>query len=422
MGRFNNYLAAKLLVYLKRDALSDPNHWIANLTHAQSAAGVNVTATNALQTSTVFACVRVLSETIASLPLKIYRKREDGTKKEAVGHPLSILLNRIGPNPWQTAPEFWEMQCGHNALRGNAYSYKVKNGNGVYIGFVPLNPANMQIDVKLDDFAKPVILYKYTVEGRGQPVDIPAADIWHLKGISTDGFTGLSPLSLAREAIGLSIAAESHGSVYFKNGARPSGVVSYPGKLKEPAYARFKDSIQDAISGGNKFKALLLEEGATWAQVGMTNNDSQFLETRQFQVEDIARIFRVPNILIGHPDKTSTYASAEQFMISFVTHTIRPWLVRLEKSISKHLLADERQSYFAEFKVDGLLRGDIKSRYDAYAVSIQNTWMCPNEVRALENMDPREGGDVYENPNINVKAQQDKKEGNQNNGKTNLPK
>ena len=404
MGRLSNYFAGKLSNLIKRDALSDPNHWINALSlNGRTAAGINITQQSALSTSAVFACVRVLSESIASLPLKIYRKTDGGTKKEAVNHPIAKLLNTDGPTPWLTAPEFWEMQAGHNALRGNAYSYKVRNGAGAYIGFVPLNPANIQIDVKLDDFSEPKILYKYTVEGRGQPVDIPAADIWHLKGISSDGFVGLSPLTLAREAIGLSLAAESHGSVYFKNGAKPSGVVSYPGKLKETAYLRFKESIQEAISGDNKFKALLLEEGASWAQVGMSNENSQFLETRQFQVEDIARMFRVPNILIGHPDKTSTYASAEQFMISFVTHTLRPWLVRLEKSITKHLLADDRQNYFAEFKIDGLLRGDVKSRYEAYALAIQNTWMSTNEVRALENMNPREGGDVYENPNIQVK-------------------
>ena len=403
MGNLKSYIARKLSDLIKRDALSDPNHWILQHVSPATSAGVTVTAQNALQTSAVFACVRVLAETIASLPLKIYRRQQDGTKKEAPTHPLYNLLNRVGPNPWQTAPEFWEMQCGHNALRGNAYAFKSRNGAGQFAGFIPLNPANMQIDVTVDDFTEPRIIYRYTPDGRGQAVDIPADDIWHLKGISSDGFTGLSPLSLAREAIGLSIAAESHGSVYFKNGARPSGVAQYPGKLKEDAYDRFKKSIQENISGDNKHKVLLLEQGATWNQIGLSNGDSQFLETRQFQVEDIARIFRMPAILIGHPDKSSTYASAEQFMISFVVHTIRPWLVRIEKSITKNLLNEDRQTYFAEFKVDGLLRGDSKSRAEFYASAIQNTWMSPNEVRGLENLDPRAGEDVYENPNVKAK-------------------
>lgn len=400
MGRISDFFYSRFENFIKRDALSDPNHWIAQLSQGTTSAGVNVTPQSALQTSTVFACVRVISETIASLPLKIYRKQDGGTKKEMPNHSLSDLLNRSGPTPWLTAPEFWEMQCGHNALRGNAYSYKVRDGNGRYLGFVPLDPSKIQVDVQINNFQSPKIMYKYTPGGANKPVDIPFSDIWHLKGISSDGFVGLSPVSLAREAIGLTQAAESHGSVYFKNGARASGVAQYPGKLKEESYERFKNSIQESIGGDNKFKALVLEMGATWTQLGLSNEDSQFLETRQFQVEDIARMFRVPAILIGHPDKSSTYASAEQFMISFVTHTIRPWLVRLEKSISKHLLGDEKQNYFAEFNVDGLLRGDTKSRYEAYASAIQNTWMSPNEVRQFENMDPRDGGDEYVNPNI----------------------
>ena len=409
MGKITSFLAKRVESILKRDALSDPNHWLSNAVRSTTSAGVTVTAQSALQTSTVFACVRVIAETIASLPLKIYRKDPDGGKTPAPNHPLQYLLNRVGPNPWQSAPEFWEMQCGHNALRGNAYSFKVKDGTGKYIGFVPLNPANMRVDVKLDNFESPKIIYKYTPDGKGMPVDIPADDIWHLKGISTDGFTGLSPLSLASEAIGLSIAAEEHGATFFKNGAATSGVIQYPGRLKEEASKRFRESVQDAISGSNKFKIILFEEGATWAQVGINNSDSQFLETRQFQVEDIARIFRVPAILIGHPDKSSTYASAEQFMISFVVHTIRPWLVRIEKSITKNLMSADRQNYFAEFSVEGLLRGDSKSRAEFYASAIQNTWMSPNEARQLENMDPREGGDEYVNPNITAKSINDSK-------------
>lgn len=404
MGRIVNFFAKQAE---KRGLnVNDPNHWLLQaLGKMGTSAGVNVTEAAALSTSAVFACVRVIAETIASLPLKIYR-REGDAKAPAPDYPLYAMLNSIGPNPWQTAPEFWEMMLGHNVLRGNAYAFKVKDGTtkNNLLGLVPLDPSRMQTDTKGNSIEQAEITYSYSTNDKKR-VEIPFEDIWHLKGISSDGFVGLSPLSLAREAIGLSLAAESHGSIYFKNGAKTSGVVSYPGKLKETAYERFKESVQEAISGENKFKVLLLEEGASWSQVGMSNEDSQFLETRQFQVEDIARIFRVPTILIGHPDKTSTYASAEQFMISFVTHTIRPWLVRLEKSITKHLIAEnDRRKYFAEFLVDGLLRGDTKSRYESYAIAIQNTWMNPNEVRALENMDPRDGGEIYENPNVKAKT------------------
>jgi len=399
MGRIHDYLIRKLE---KRSSLnvSDPNHWLLQAVgNLGTVAGINVTPETALATSAVFACVRVIAETIASLPCIIYRRSGDG-KDPAPDHPLYPMLHDIGPNPWQSAPEFWENTIGHNVLRGNAYNFIVRNGTGI-AGLVPLNPSKVEMKVDLSDFESPMIIYRYTIPDSGKTVDIPASDIWHLKGISTDGFQGISPLMQMREAVGLAAAAESHGSVYFKNGAKPSGVVSYPGNLKEDAFKRFKESLQEAISGSNKFKALVLEQGATWTQVGMSNEDSQFLETRQFQVEDIARFFRVPTILIGHPDKTSTYASAEQFMLSFVQHTIRPWLVRIEKSIQKHLITvANRSKFFAEFKIDGLLRGDIKSRYDAYAVARQNTWMSANEIRALENMNPIPGGDVYENPNI----------------------
>lgn len=402
MGKITDFFDRRVEKFLKR-SVGDPHHWITRLAESvQTASGVNVTAETAMQVSTVYSCIKVISETIASLPLKIYRKTEDG-REEAPDHPLYPLLHDIGPVPWMTSPEFWEMQIGHNALRGNAYSFIVRDGRNKVIGIVPLNPANMQMDVEINSFQAPKITYKYTPDASGKQFLIPATDIWHLKGISSDGFVGLSPLQLARESIGLSVSAEEHGATFFKNGAAASGIAQYPGTLKEPAAKRFRESIQEAISGSNKFKVLLLEGGATWASMGISNQDSQFLETRQFQVEDIARIFRVPAILIGHPDKSSTYASAEQFMISFTVHTIRPWLVRIEKSISKNLFTrQEQKTYYAEFSVDGLLRGDTKSRYEAYASAIQNTWMSVNEVRRLENLDPRDGGDEYKNPNITV--------------------
>jgi len=403
MGRILNFLAKQVE---KRSSLniSDPNHWITQITgRLSTTAGVNVTAETALATSTVFACVKVIAETIASLPLIIYR-RENGSKSAAPNHPLYPLLHDIGPAPWLTAPEFWENMIGHNVLRGNAYAFKVRNGADRIIGLVPLSPARIDVKVDLIDFENPRIIYEYTLPDTGRKIDIDPSDIWHLKGMSTDGFVGISTLAQMREAVGMANAAEAHGSIYFKNGAKASGIVTHPGRMKDDSYQRFKGSIQDAISGSNKYKVLLLEEGATWTQTGMSNEDSQFLETRQFQVEDIARFFRVPAILIGHPDKSSTYASAEQFMMSFVTHTIRPWLVRIEKSILKNLMSQADQNeYFAEFKVDALLRGDTKSRYESYSIAIQNTILSPNEARALENLPPRAGGDEYVNPNITVK-------------------
>ena len=377
--------------------ISNPNHWILQATGDKN----SVSDQTALQISAVFACVRVIAETIASLPLIIY-ERDGDNRKPAPNHPLYPMLHDIGPNSWQTSAEFWENCIGTNVLRGNAYNYIVRDGAGRIVGLFPLNPNNVEVECDIKDFKNPEIIYKYS--SRGIQTRIPSSDIWHLKGMSSDGIIGLSPLSLTRKAMNLSLSSESHGNTFFANGAKPSGVSTYPGKLSEPAYERLRASISERISGSNKFKVLLLEEGATWSQIGLSNEDSQFLETRQFQVEEIARFYRVPNILIGHPDKTSTYASAEQFMISFVTHTIRPWIVRIEKSILKNLMSEaDQKKYYAEFKVDGLLRGDTKSRYESYALAIQNTWMSPNEARKYENMPPREGGDDYENPNITVK-------------------
>jgi len=389
----------------EKRSLNDPNHWIVRLTNSLSSTktGVLITPETALQTSAVFACVRVLSETIASLPLQIYQKK--GEKKSvAENHYLYPILHD-SPNPWQTKFEFFEMLTGHTALRGNAYAYKVKDGLGRIKGFVPLSPARMEVDAA-GDFDAPIITYKYRSDGLQQPEDFDADEIWHLKGLSSDGFVGLSPMAMARESIGLAQAAEEHGGLFFKNGAQPSLVASTPGKLTEIARKNISDSLQSATTGSNKHKLILLEQGLDAKSVGLGNRDSQFLETRQFQVQEIARIFRVPCILIGHPDNASTYASAEQFMLSFVTHTIRPWVTRIEQSLNKYILseADRKAGYFCEFKLDALLRGDTTSRYNAYGSALANMWMTRNEVRQLENLDPVEGGDDFENPNTTAPA------------------
>jgi HK97 family phage portal protein len=386
--------------YVEKRSLNDPNHWIIRLTDSfsRSKSGIQITPETALQTSAVFACVRVLSETIASLPLQIYQKKGD-KKSVAEKHYLYPILHD-SPNPWQTKFEFIEMLMGHTALRGNAYAYKVVDGLRRIKGFVPLSPARMEVEAT-GDFDNPKIVYKYRGEGQQMPEEFDADEVWHLKGLSADGFVGLSPLGMARESIGLAQAAEEHGGMFFRNGAQPSLVASTPGKLSETARKNISESLQVATTGSNKHKIILLEQGLDAKSVGMGNRDSQFLETRQFQVQEIARIFRVPCILIGHPDSASTYASAEQFMLSFVTHTIRPWTVRIEQSINKYLLsdADRKAGYYAEFKLDALLRGDTTSRYNAYSSALANMWMTRNEVRALENLDPVEDGDDFENPN-----------------------
>jgi HK97 family phage portal protein len=398
MGKIANFVAK----YAEKRSVNDPNHWIVKLTdRLQSFAGVAVTPETALAQSAVFACTRVISETIGSLPLKIYSRRSDGGKDEAQGHPLYPILHD-NPNQWQTRLEYFETVSGHLCLRGNAYSFIQRDGFGQPLSFVPLNPDRMMLEVE-GTSADPIFVYRYRADGTEQEQVFTSYDIWHLKGMSSDGYSGLSPITYASNAIGLSIAAEKHGSKWFANGARPSGIAKYPGKLKEDSVKRLKNSLQEAMSGDKVFSLIVLEEGLDFTTIGISNTDSQYLETRQFQVEEIARIFRVPSVLIGHPDKTMTYASVEQLMLSFVVHTIRPWVSRIEQSINKYLLnGDDR--YFAEFRIEGLLRGDTKSRYDSYSSALQNCWMTRNEVRALENMNPVPDGDKFENPAITTKA------------------
>jgi len=374
-------------------------HWIVRLTDSLARAGADVTGDGAMRQTAVFACVRVLSETIASLPLILYKRGEGDSKEPARDHYLYSMLHDT-PNNFQTALEFFEMAVGHICLRGNAYSFLERDGRNQILRIVPFHPD--RITPKMMDASKQILAYEYT-DDIGKRTLYDAEDIWHLKGLSSDGFVGISPVEMARRAIYLASVAEDHGATYFANGARASGIAKLPGILKADAKLRLQESLQKAMSGDNKFKVVVFEQGLDWTQLSLTNEDSQYLETRAFQVEEIARIFRVPAILIGHPDKSSTYASAEQFMMSFVVHTLRPWLVRIEQSINKFLLTDqERKSYFARFKLDALLRGDIVSRYAAYAVARQNKWMSANEIRALEEMNPIPGGDVYENPAIDM--------------------
>ena len=401
----------KLLSFLSRQVeqrgVSDPNHWIARLTSSlQTQSGKVVTAETALRTSAVFACVRVISETVASLPLMVYRPVSGGGKEVFAAHPLYTILHNI-PNPYQTHFEFFELATAHVALRGNAYSVIVRDRLNRIKGFVPLDPNSMVVEVG-GTFDAPDILYRYTSVLTGAQEVYKASDIWHIKGMSSDGIVGISPLEMARESIGLAQASEMHGATYFRNGAQASLVASTPGKLTEDSRARLTNSLQSAISGENRFKVLLLEQGLDAKSIGISNADSQFLETRQFQVEEIARIFRVPSILIGHSNNQSTYASAEQFMLSFITYCLRPWVSRIEQSINKNLLTEEDRTagIFAEFKLDGLLRGDTQSRYTAYSSALQNMWMTRNEVRSLENLNPVDGGDVFENPAITTKEMQ----------------
>ena len=368
--------------------------WTSLFSQNKTAAGINVTDTKALQSSAVYACIRVIAEAVASLPLIIYKKNsEDNSRETASKHYLYPILHDA-PNEFQTSYELRETIMAHLLLRGNAFLFKEKNGAGQIVSLVPLNPNRMI--VKLN---KNFPLYEYTNEDFTKSVWTDK-EVWHIKGLSDNGVTGFSPISLMRESIGLSLKMEEHGARLFSNYARPSGVLTTPGTLSENAAKRLKESWYAAQGGDNVHKVAVLEEGLSWTSIGFSAEDSQFLESRSFQLEDIARAFKVPAILIGHSNATSTFASVEQQMISFVIHTLRPWLVRIEQSLNKNLLNENerKQGFFVEHKIEGLLRGNIQSRYAAYAIGRQNGWLSANEIREFENLNPIEDGDTYTNP------------------------
>jgi HK97 family phage portal protein len=372
--------------------------WFQGLAGPMTSSGVRVSAESAMRSTAVFACVRVIAETIGSLPAILYRRLERG-KERAVDHPLYSLL-RYRPNPRQTALEFYEMVTGHCALRGNAYAERVYDGSGRLTALVPLHPDRVQVDVLPTGGMR----YLYTDAG-GQQFRYDEQDMFHLRGLSSDGHLGLSVIGHAANSIGMALAAEHYGARFFANDATPGGVLTSPGHFKDKEVRQaFADHWQRAQAGRNRGRTAVLEDGMKYESVGVTNTDAQFLESRKFQVADIARVFRVPLVLIGETEKSTSWGTGiEQFMQAFVTHTIRPWCVRWEQALQRDFLTDEERTedeHFMEFLVEALLRGDTKSRYDAYNSAIDHKWMLPNEARERENMNPVPWGDEpYEAPN-----------------------
>lgn len=362
----------------------------------QTAAGVSVTEEGSLSSTAVYAAVRVLSESVASLPLILYERRADGGKTRGVGHPLYGLLHDA-PNNRLTAFELRELMQSHLLLWGNAYAEIEYNRAGQVVALWPLRPDQL-IEVARTPDGR--LAYHWQMPDKSDAW-LPPDSVWHLRGLGSDGVMGYSPIQLMRQAIGLAMATERYGAAFFGNGARPGGVLQHPGVLSEDAYNRLITSWEATHQGLNQAQRIaILEEGLTYEAVGIPPEDAQFLETRRFQVEEIARAFRVPLHMLGDLSR-ATFSNIEHQSIDFVVHSLRPWLVRWEQSIATNLLLErERSRYFAEFLVDGLLRGDIMSRYQAYAVGRINGWLSANEVRRFENLDPlpAETGDIYLTP------------------------
>ncbi len=362
-----------------------------------STSGKPVNERSAMQMTAVYSCVRILSEAVARLPLHIY-KYNTGGKEKATDHPLYFLLHDE-PNPEMTSFVFRETLMTHLLLWGNAYAQIIRNGKGEVVALYPLMPNKMTVD--RDENGRLYYSYQRTNGDaptmKGTTVTLRPSDILHIPGLGFDGLVGYSPIAMAKNAIGMAIACEEYGAKFFANGAAPGGVLEHPGTIKDPA--RVRESWQSTFGGsGNANKIAVLEEGMKYTPISISPEQAQFLETRKFQINEIARIFRVPPHMVGDLEKSS-FSNIEQQSLEFVKYTLDPWVIRWEQALMRSLLSSEEKSeFFVKFNLDGLLRGDYASRMSGYAIGRQNGWMSANDIRELENLDripADEGGDLY---------------------------
>ncbi len=355
----------------------------------QTSSGVSVSPETAMRTAAVYACIKILSEDVGKLPLPLYRRiiknGHDG-RERATDHPMYGLLNRK-PNSLQTPIVYRECVTAATALRGNGISIISRIGNKI-VGLVPVHPD--KVTIKMQGGER---IYQVKMDG-GVERTYQQPDVLHVMGLTLNGYEGVSPIRYAKESIGLAQATERHGANTFQNGARMGGILSYPGRFKDPATSqKVADEFDSRTNGDNAHKTIVLEEGMKWEKVTMTADDAQYLETRQFQIPEICRFFRMPPHKIGDLTR-ATFSNIEHQSIEYVVDTLGPWLTRWEQAINMSLLTErEQQEYYFEFLVDGLLRGDIKSRYEAYARGILAGFLTRNEVRSRENLEWLDGLD-----------------------------
>ena len=354
-----------------------------------TSSGKTVNERTAMQTTAVYSCVRILAETVASLPLHTFKYTENG-KEKATEHSIYHLL-ADEPNPEMTSFVFRETLMGHLLLWRNAYAQIIREGRGNVIALYPLMPDRITVD-RADSGE---IYYIYNKEGK--QYYLRNYEVLHIPGLGFDGLIGYSPIAMAKNAIGMAIATEEYGASFFANGANPGGVLEHPGVVKDPA--RVRESWNSVYQGTkNAHRVAVLEEGMKFQSIGIPPEQAQFLQTRKFQLNEIARIFRIPPHMIGDLDKSS-FSNIEQQSLEFVMYTLDPWVVRWEQAIKRALFSkSEKKEYFVKFNVDGLLRGDYQSRMNGYAVGRQNGWLSANDIRELENLNriPDDlGGDLY---------------------------
>lgn len=364
----------------------------------RTTSGKPVNERTAMQTTAVYSCVRILAEAVASLPLHIYHYTDTG-KERVVSHPLYRILHDE-PNMEMTSFVFRETLMSHLLIWGNAYAQIIRDGAGRVAALYPLLPDKMEVDRTENG----QLVYYYYRRSEENPnfkefgkIKLRQEDVLHIPGLGFDGLIGYSPIAMAKNAVGMTLACEEYGASFFANGANPGGVLEHPGILKDPKKVR--DSWNEVYRGTtNAHKVAVLEEGMKYQQIGIPPEEAQFLETRKFQINEIARIYRIPPHMIGDLDKSS-FSNIEQQSLEFVKYTLDPWVVRWEQSLQKALLLpQEKKEYFIKLNVDGLLRGDYQSRMTGYATARQNGWMSANDIRELEDLNPipeEDGGNLY---------------------------
>lgn len=382
IGQPPNLRAVKYLP----STISEPEQWLIDSFTSQTKSGISVNSLDALRSTAVLSCVRILSEAIASLPLVVYETESNGGKRKATEHYLFNILH-YNANPYMTTFEWRELLVQHLLLWGNHFAEIERNQNGLPIAIWPLRPDRMRIESNGMD-----LVYLYNLP-EGREVPISGENILHVKGISGNGYVGQSLIGFAREAVGLGLAMEDFTARFFSNDATPRSYIKHPGRLSDKAKTNIEESLERKNRGlENKFRMQVLEEGMSIDTIGMPLEDAQFLELRKFEELDVYKIFRVPPHMGGILDR-ATFSNIEQQAIEFVVHSLQPWLIRSEQAFQRDLFfANELGKYYCRFVVAGLLRGDIASRYAAYATARQWGWINVDEIRELEDLNPLPDG------------------------------
>lgn len=394
-------LGLKRLLTGKSDVIDTPEKLAAALGSGyQTVTGRTVSTNRAMQMTTVFACVRVLSESVGMLPCRLMK--ESGRNRDvATSHRLHRLLN-VAPNSYMTAQEFWELLVACLCLRGNFYAYKVW-ALGNVVELLPIDPS--RVTPKLNDDW--TVTYEVAFKD-GRKETLTQDDIWHVRLFTLDGVLGLNPIAYGRQAISLGLDTEEHGSRLFSNGAVTTGVLATDQQLTDTAFTRLKEQFAGEHMGvANAYKPMILEMGLNWKPISLNAEDSQFLETRKMQRDEICALFRVPPHLVANLEK-ATFNNVENLGLSFVNYSLIPYLTRIEQRIKVGLLNEKDQAtHYAKFNAGALLRGDLKGRYESYSKGIQWGILSPNDCRDLEDMNPRDGGDLYLTPlNMTTKPEE----------------